>query len=148
MKKIYASLVHILILVIASSFNSCKKEDISNTSTLFYLQNKWTPISFRIYFPDGSNYKLIPPISQSFTLDGNLLVENYVTTNSGTIIQEEIIAAYKLLPDDSTLLFYSVINGVQNKNADTSFISKISDELLVYYSLKDNIINSVDSLKR
>jgi hypothetical protein len=126
-------------------FSSCKKEEVTNKShALTLLQNKWTPISSRIFFPNGSNYKLIPFISESFTSDGKVILSNYVYDKI-----EDIIEGYQLLPDDSTLIFSQLINGVYQVTAgDTSTISTLTNHLLVIYSKDHNFINFIDSLKR
>ncbi len=123
----------------------CKKEEITNKSDkLILLQNKWTPISSRIFFPNGSNYKLIPPISESFTSDGKVIISNYVYNYI-----EDLTEGYQLLPDDSTLIFSQLINGIYQVTAgDTATISTLTNHLLVFYSKTNNIISFIDSLKR
>jgi len=135
--------------IIVLFFLGCKKDETDNKSyALKLLQNRWTPTSCRIYFPNGDSYKLIPAISKTFTSNGKLKVENYITTSTATIIEEEVIASYNLLPDDTTIIFYYVNNGIQNINADTSFISSLTDDLLVYYYKKNSMLSILDSLKR
>src|SRR5664280_804160 len=94
-----------LITILLMLLSSCKKEGATNKSyALTLLQNKWTPISSRIFFPNGSNYKLIPFMSESFTSDGKVIISNYVYDKI-----ENIIEGYQLLPDDSTLIFSQLI---------------------------------------
>jgi hypothetical protein len=140
--KIQIVFLFTILLVLLSS---CKKEEVTNKSyALILLQNKWTPISSRIFLPNGSNYKLIPPISESFTSDGKVILSNYVYDKI-----ENIIEGYQLLPDDSTLIFSQIVNGVyQVTVGDTSTISTLTDHLLVIYSKDHNVINFIDSLKR
>jgi hypothetical protein len=96
------------------------------------------------FLPNGSNYKLIPPISESFTSDGKVILSNYVYD-----MIENIIEGYQLLPDDSTLIFSQLVNGVyQVTVGDTSTISTLTDHLLVIYSKENNLIDFIDSLKR
>jgi hypothetical protein len=135
----------LLIASLTVIVSSCKKEEVTNKSyALTLLQNKWTPISSRIFFPNGSNYKLIPPISESFTSDGKVIISNYVYDKI-----ENITEGYQLLPDDSTLIFSELVNGVyQVTVGDTSTISTLTDHLLVIYSKDHNFINFIDSLKR
>jgi len=65
-----------LFAILLMLFSVCKKEEVTNKShALTLLQNKWTPISSRIFFPNGSNYKLIPFISESFTSDGKVFYQ-------------------------------------------------------------------------
>ncbi len=122
----------------------CKKEEITNKSEkLILLQNKWTPISSRIFFPNGSNYKLITPVSESFTSDGKVIISNYDN------YIEYLTEGYQLLPDDSTLIFSQLINGIYQVTAgDTATISTLTNHLLVFYSKTNNIISFIDSLKR
>jgi hypothetical protein len=62
---------------------------------------------------------------------------------------ENIIEGYQLLPDDSTLIFSQLVNGVyQVTVGDTSTISTLTDHLLVIYSKENNLIDFIDSLKR
>ena len=126
-------------------FSNCKKEDATNKSyALTLLQNKWTPVSSRIFFPDGSNYKLIPALSESFNSDGKVVISDYVNDKI-----ENIIEGYQLLSDDSTLIFSQLVNGVFQVTAgDTSTISTLTNHLLVMYSKDHNIISFIDSLKR
>jgi hypothetical protein len=134
-----------LITILLVLLSSCKKDEVTNKSyALTLLQNKWTPISSRIFFPNGSNYKLIQAISESFTSDGKVIISNYGETNI-----ENIIEGYQLLPDDSTLIFSQLVNGVyQVTVGDTSTISTLTDHLLVIYSKENNLIDFIDSLKR
>jgi hypothetical protein len=134
-----------LITILLVLLSSCKKDEVTNKSyALTLLQNKWTPISSRIFFPDGSNYKLIPFISESFTSDGKVIISNYVSDKI-----ENIVEGYQLLPDDSTLIFSQFVNGAyQVTVGDTSTISTLTDHLLVIYSKYHNFINYIDSLKR
>ena len=134
-----------LITILLVLFSGCKKEEVTNKShALTLLQNKWTPISSRIFFPDGSNYKLIPFISESFTSDGKVILSNYVYDKI-----ENITEGYQLLPDDSTLIFSQLVNGVyQVTVGDTSTISTLTNHLLVFYLKDHNIISFIDSLKR
>ena len=137
-----------LFIVLLSLFSNCKKDKVENKSCkLILLQNKWTPISSWIFFPNGTKYQLLPPISVTFTSDRKEINQSYVGTPSGTIIQEDILA-YQLLPNDSTLLFYNITNGVQATNADTATISTLTNHLLVYYSKENNFVNYIDSLQR
>jgi hypothetical protein len=140
--KIQIFFLFTILLVLLSS---CKKEEVTNKShALTLLQNKWTPISSRIFFPDGSNYKLIPFISESFTSDGKVILSNYVYDKI-----ENIIEGYQLLPDDSTLIFSQLVNGAyQVTVGDTLTISTLTDHLLVIYLKDHNFINYIDSLKR
>src|SRR5450759_5934055 len=92
-----------LFTILLMLLSHCKKDEVTNKShALTLLQNKWTPISSRIFLPNGSNYKLIPPISESFTSDGKVIISNYVTTKIENIIEE-----YQQLPDDSTPVSYT-----------------------------------------
>jgi hypothetical protein len=138
-------IVYLFLGTLLLLYSSCKKEEVTNKSyTLTLLQNKWTPISSRIFLPNGSNYKLIPPISKCFTSDGKVILSNYVYDKI-----ENITEGYQLLPDDSTLIFSQLINGAyQVTVGDTSTISNLTDHLLVIYSKDHNIINFIDSLKR
>ena len=141
------SLISFFIIVLF--FFGCRKDETTDIShTLRLLRNKWTPTSCRIYFPNGECFKLIPDISRTFTSDDKYKIESYTTTSTGTIIIEETIATYQLLQDDSTLLFYNKVDGVLSEKADTFFISSLTNNLLVYYSKKNNAMNSLDSLKR
>ena len=143
MKKI------VLLFIILLSFSECKKDEIPDKSNaLILLQHKWTPTLIRIYFPNGDSFKLMPEISRTFTQDGKFKIEYYTTTSTTTIIKEETIATYCLLPDDSTLLFYYINNGIQNEKADTSFIRCLTKKLLVYYSVENNFVFCLDSMKR
>ena len=134
-----------LIIIVFVFFSACKKEEViikSNALTL--LQNKWTPVSSRIFFPDGSNYKLIPPVSVSFNSDGKLILSDYVNSKI-----ENLIEGYQLLPDDSTLIFSQLVNGLYQVTAgDTSTIRTLTNHMLVFYSKDHNIISFIDSLKR
>jgi hypothetical protein len=125
--------------------SSCKKEEVANKShALTLLQNKWTPISSRIFLPNGSNYKLLPFISESFTSDGKVIISNYVYDKI-----ENIIEGYQLLQDDSTLIFSQSVNGIYQVTAgDTATISTLTNHLLVFYSKDHDFINFIDSLKR
>src|SRR5664280_1347678 len=77
-----------LITILLVLLSSCKKDEVTNKSyALTLLQNKWTPISSRIFFPNGSNYKLIQAISESFTSDGKVIISNYGETNIENIIE-------------------------------------------------------------
>jgi hypothetical protein len=140
--KIQIVFLFTILLVLLSS---CKKEEVTNKSyALTLLQNKWTPISSRIFFPNGSNNKLLPFISESFTSDGKVILSNYVYDKI-----ENIIEGYQLLPDDSTLIFSQLVNGAyQVTVGDTSTISTLTDHLLVIYLKEHNFINFIDSLKR
>jgi hypothetical protein len=134
-----------LFTILLMLLSSCKKDWATNKSyALTLLQNKWTPISSRIFFPNGSNYKLIPFMSESFTSDGKVIISNYVYDKI-----ENIIEGYQLLPDDSTLIFSQFVNGAyQVTVGDTSTISILTDHLLVIYSKENNLIDFIDSLKR
>ena len=134
-----------LFTILLMLLSSCKKDSVTNKSyALTLLQNKWTPISSRIFLPNGSNYKLIPFISESFTSDGKVILSNYVYDKI-----ENIIEGYQLLPDDSTLIFSQLVDGVyQVTVGDTSTISTLTDHLLVIYSKEHNLIDFIDSLKR
>lgn len=139
----------LLLFIIILSFSGCKKDEIPDKSNaLILLQHKWTPTLTRIYFPNGENYKLVPFLSRTFTQDGKLKVEYYTTTSTATIIKEETIATYCLLPDDSTLLFYFINNNVQSTKADTSYITCLTNNMVVYYSIENNFKYSLDSMKR
>jgi hypothetical protein len=146
-KNSLSSKIQIIFLftILLMLLSSCKKEEVTNKSyALTLLQNKWNPISSRIFLPNGSNYKLIPFISESFTSDGKVILSNYVYDKI-----ENIIEGYQLLPDDSTLIFSQLVNGVyQVTVGDTSTISILTDHLLVFYSKEHNLINFIDSLKR
>jgi hypothetical protein len=146
-KNFLSSKIQIMVLftILLLLLSGCKKEEVTNKSyALTLLQNKWTPISSRIFFPNGSNYKLLPFISESFTSDGKVILSNYVYDKI-----ENIIEGFQLLPDDSTLIFSQLVNGAyQVKVGDTSTISTLSDHLLVIYSKEHNFINFIDSLKR
>lgn len=142
----------ILLGVVGITIFSCKKEDETNRSdALTLLQNNWTPIAIWIYFPDGNEYQLLPSISVSFNSDGKVVVPYYVTDPSlpyPYLKLEYLIRGYQLLPDDSTLLFYQIVDGVQNTVVDTATISTLTNHLLVYYHKKQNFIVTIDSLKR
>src|SRR5450759_2498496 len=146
-KNFLSSKIQIIFLftILLLLFSGCKKDEVTNKSyALTLLQNKWTPISSRIFLPNGSNYKLIPPISESFTSDGKVILSNYVYDKI-----ENIIEGYQLLPDDSTLIFSQIVNGANQVTVgDTSTISTLTDHLLVIYSKDHNVINFIDSLKR
>ncbi|MGE0076315.1 MAG: hypothetical protein AB7S48_00495 [Bacteroidales bacterium] len=143
MKKILALVIFFFLCL------GCKKDEIPDKSqALELLQHKWTPTLTRLYFPNGENFKLIPFISRTFTTNGKVKVEYYTTTSTAIIIKEETVAKYCLLPDDSTLLFYSINDGIQSVQADTSYIASLTDSLLVYYSIDNNFRYCLDSLKR
>ncbi|MGE0076314.1 MAG: hypothetical protein AB7S48_00490 [Bacteroidales bacterium] len=130
-------------------FLGCQKDEMPDKSqALKLLQHKWSPTLIRVYFPNGDSFKLIPEISRTFTQDGKFEIEYYTTTSTAIIIKKETIAKYCLLPDDSTLLFYYINNGVRNEKADTSYITSLTDSLLVYYGVENNFIYCLDSLKR
>jgi hypothetical protein len=146
-KNFLSSKIQIMVLftILLLLLSGCKKEEVTNKSyALTLLQNKWTPISSRIFFPNGSNYKLLPFISESFTSDGKVILSNYVYDKI-----ENIIEGYQLLPDDSTLIFSQLVDGVyQVTVGDTSTISTLTNHLLVIYLKEHNFINFIDSLKR
>ena len=135
----------ILIIILMIFFGtSCKKESTLPISpTLQLIQNDWTVISVRIFFPNGSNYLLLND-NQHFRKD------NLRITKSGGIISSSLdTAKYNLLPDDSTLLFYQIRNGIQDNKGDTAFVKTITDHLFVYYFKRnDGSISFIDSLKR
>ena len=137
--------IFFLFTILLMLFSGCKKEEVTNKShALTLLQNKWTPISSRIFFPDGSNYKLIPFISESFTSDGKVIISNYVYDKI-----EYIVEGYQLLPDDSTLIFSQFVNGAyQVTVGDTATINTLTNHLLVIYLKEHNLISFIDSLKR
>ena len=134
-----------LFTILLLLLSSCKKEELINKSyALTLLQNKWTPISSRIFLPNGSNYKLLPFISESFTSDGKVIISNYVYDKI-----EYIVEGYQLLPDDSTLIFSQFVNGAyQVTVGDTATINTLTNHLLVIYLKEHNLISFIDSLKR
>ena len=140
--KSYLIFFPIILLLLLSS---CKKEEVTNKSyALTLLQNKWTPISSRMFSPNGSNYILMPFISESFTSDGKVIISNYVYDKI-----EYIVEGYQLLPDDSTLIFSQFVNGAyQVTVGDTATINTLTNHLLVIYLKEHNLISFIDSLKR
>jgi hypothetical protein len=152
MKTLYF-LSTILILLFACCKCKKDKEEVSKKlSTLELLQNRWIPISSWIYFPNGSEYQLLPFDTVTFTSDGKNILSFYVTDPSLPPPSQKIahiIQRYLLLPDDSTLIFYQLVDSAyQVTEGDTSFISIITNHLLVYYAKKNNMITVLDSLKR
>ena len=128
---------------------SCKKDSLENRSAkLILLQNTWTPISSRIFFPNGQSFLLISPISETFTKDGYIVDRNYHTNSSGVVLQNEIVNAYKLLPNDTILLKYNIVNGITDTTAYPTIIRTLTDHLLVIVSKNNNFIDNIDSLKR
>ena len=125
----------------------CKKDNVPDKSAkLILLQNEWTPISSWIFLPSGNKYQLLPFLSVNFTSDFKENDYYYVATP--TLKIEYSTSVYQLLPDDSTLLFYPIINGVQSAKSDTSIIKILTNHLLVYNSINKKFIWGTDSLKR
>jgi hypothetical protein len=128
---------------------NCKKDPVDNRSAkLILLQNTWTPISSRIFFPDGKSYLLNGPISETFTKDGYIVVRDYTTTSSGVILQNEIVNAYKLLPNDTILMQYNIVNGITDTTAYPSVIRTLTDHLLVIIDRDSSFIRSIVTFKR
>ena len=128
---------------------NCKKDPVDNRSAkLILLQNTWTPISSRIFFPNGKSYLLISPISETFTKDGYIVAQEYQTNSSGAVLQNEIVNAYKLLPNDTILLQFNIVNGITDTTAYPKIIRTLTDHLLVIVSKNNNFIDNIDSLKR
>ncbi|HEY4784455.1 MAG TPA: hypothetical protein VIH57_00335 [Bacteroidales bacterium] len=141
----YLLLSFCLFLVIMS----CKKDPVENRSAkLILLQNTWTPISSRIFFPNGSSYLLISPLSETFTKNGYIVDQVYVTTSTGIVLQNKIVNAYKLLPNDTILVEYNIVNGITDTTAYPSIITTLTDHLLVIIKKNNNFIQNIDSLKR
>jgi hypothetical protein len=133
-----------LVLISLFACCKCKKDNYEITiklSALKLLQNKWTPISSWIFFPDGSKYQLLTPEAVIFTSAGKQI--NYDFEN------DTIIQGYQLLSDDSTLIFSQLINGTfQVTRGDTATISNLTNHQLVYFMKTNNIVSFIDSLKR
>lgn len=124
-------------------FTGCNKDKSTPVSpTLQLIQHDWNVISARIFFSNGSNYKLLND-KQSFRKD-NLQITQ--VEGVGSISYDT--SKYVLLSNDSTLLFYSIQNGVQSSIPDTAFIKTINDNLFVYYFQENGFNNFIDSLKR
>lgn len=102
------------------------------------IQHEWSPISVRVYFPDGSNFKLLS--GPRIFMPHNLMVVKYNNSLDSTW--------YDLLPGDSTMVFADIKNGKVGVDRDTVYIDTITQNLFVYYSKSKGYINMVDSLKR
>ncbi|NVO10309.1 MAG: hypothetical protein HXX16_10140 [Bacteroidales bacterium] len=140
------------LIIFIALFTSCKKEEIDNRSyKLTLLQHEWKPISSWIFLRNGSIYRIIPFNSTNFKPDGKVVCPYYTSDPSlpyPYLRLEYYIQGYQLLPDDSTLLFYQIVNGVQSTKADTSIILTLTNQQLIFYSINKKFIRGLDSLKR
>jgi hypothetical protein len=139
-KKYLKTAVAFSILVIFVA--GCKKtNDTPVSPSLKILQNYWTYISTRIYFPDGNSYKLLGDF-KDFRKDGYSINISYGLSGR----PQNDTATYKLLYD-SLIEFREIVNGIQNP-PDTAFIRTINDTLLVFDYRSNGIIIALDSLKK
>ncbi len=138
----------ILFIFLAFCTFSCKKDIQPNISpTLALLQHTWTPTYASIIFPNGDTFKLIHATSVIFYSNGQV-VYKAVLSNTPSNIQY-VTEGYKLLPDDSTIIFSQLVNGrYVVGGGDTSIIKTLTNHLLVYNIKLGNFIAGVDSLER
>jgi hypothetical protein len=141
MKTLNFLLILFILLFACCKCKKDKEEVTKKLSKLELLQNRWTPISSWIFFPDGSEYQLLRPTAVIFTSDGKQF--NYGGVN------DTIIQGYQLLSDDSTLIFSQLVNGVfKVTDGDTATISNLTNHLLVFYFKTNSFVYAIDSLKR
>jgi hypothetical protein len=136
MKNVLFTFISALIII------SCTKENTSSQSSRHrLLQNDWTYISSRI-FSNGTNTWNLYVHKLSFDANGNAVKTTIVNVNVYNYYK------YQLLPDDSTLLFFKVTNGIVNPTADTTTITTLNDSMLVFHSGNLSNLFVLDSLRR
>lgn len=131
----------LLFLIILLTLLSCTKS-VTNPSAISLLQNKWAFEAEYAVLPSGSLEGLGAKPTVSFvTFDsyGNSVTQD--TSLSGSVVN--VLVPYRLLTDNSTLLFYQ-----NNGTIDTSRIKALTNNLLVFTNISEGQVVFLDSLKR
>ncbi len=119
---------------------SCNKETTpASTNKQLLIQGKWSLISITLLQSNGPGrfqYTGTPSDYFNFTADSIYSYVEGVNDNVG----------YKLLSDDSTLVYYTTDIGINI--SDTAFISTLTSNLLVFHGQNAGGDLGIDSLKR
>jgi hypothetical protein len=147
-------------ILMAFMLVSCNKEtafstvptalSLKPTTALTLLQNSWiSSESVEIPYYGDSSWGWfgngVFPYSISFSQTGIAVIYNSIDLSDD---QWYDTCAYRLLADDSTLLFYQISDGVQTGSADTAKIRVINDSALVLYYIDAKAPTVADSFHK
>ena len=130
-------LIYVCLLI---TIISCTKSDLSvsanvtATTQLAYMQNKWTIDSVYIYPASGlsSGFLLAYKATDTQYIDFRADGKAYSYGGMPTITFDT--STYQLLADNKTFLVNVIKNGVVSTKSDTGYILKLNANAFVYYT--------------
>lgn len=125
-----------LLITFALAVFSCKKANNSTAGTLALIQHKWMLVSST---GEALRYAGVPGDYYDFSSD------NFLYTHVSTLYDT---ISYKLLADNKTLSFYSVVNGVRTNVATNYNIKLLNDTQFIFSTNFTVGFAALDSLKR
>jgi len=126
----------VLLIIFAIAAFSCKKTHENSAGNLALLQHKWMLVSH-----NGEALRYVGSAADYYNFSTDNFLYLYINKNYDTM-------AYVLLPDNKTLSFYPVVNGVRINLATNYDIKVLDDHRLIIGTNLSLLPNMLDSLKR